>query len=246
MTKTASKSVSKSASNNSSSGKNVAGGGQVYDRTTGTWEGSTKGSVGDGKNHHQGGETKVWRDANGIVGVERVGNQVLQKAQTGGSGSLRVSTPGKPAAGAGGRGAGSHMVSTGGGGSGPGSAVVTSGGHFGNKLKTKLQDDNTSLLVGGIYIEAPPGFSNADQWEELMGEPGDWIGGIVVGVGTAYHNAIHRPASFLADPKNGAFTTDSYAGKGSQYLEGVADWWAKADSPFGPDKPIWGFDKGGF
>lgn len=167
--KTATGSVSKSASSNSNSSKNIAAGGQVYDRTTGTWEGRTKGSLGDGKNHHQGGETKVWRDANGIVGVERVGNQVLQKAQTAGSGSERVTTPGASPKGAGGTGAGSHMVTIGGpaaGGAGPGSLGVSGGG----KLKPYMNPEVTEVMVGGDWWKSNPWFSDAQEWTTRYGE----------------------------------------------------------------------------
>lgn len=111
----------------------TSSGGHVYDRTTGTWEGATQGSVGDGKDHGIQGPGKVWHDANGISGIE----VFRPAAQSGGSdrggsgpGAAQVTSNGTSATVAAGSGPGAPAVKQGGsaaGGAGPGSSMVVMG-----------------------------------------------------------------------------------------------------------------------
>lgn len=176
MSKAQSKSSNKaSSSSNKSSGasdRNIAAGGQVYDRTTGTWEGATQGSFGDGKDRGAGLNTKVWRDANGITGVEVIGPRSDTRASGnggGGSGSARAGQSG-------GAGPGSPGVVTGSkgaAGGGAGASMVTIGGPVSGisaPLKSKLKPENTSFMSGGRPFVPHPGFSDAEEIEALMGD----------------------------------------------------------------------------
>lgn len=222
---------------------NISPGGQVYDRTTGTWAGDNQGTVGGGYTGDGVGRSSlVIFDANGPVGV-----QFASRSLPDGPGAGLTSNGVKQA------GAASVAASV----SGPAAPAVAAtpgaakkGGWPGKfpALTAKVKDENTSLVIGGVYIEAPPGFSNVDQWEELLGEPGEFLGAPFVLGGLIGHNA--RRAWDQFGPAYQQYVESqpppSYAGKGAWVLEGAADWWAQANSPHGPDKPIWGFDSGGF
>lgn len=155
----------------------IAAGGQVYDRTTGTWVGETQGSVGDGVDRSvDASRVKIWHGTDGPVGVQ------LLTPTPGGVANPGVSTGG----GGGGVGPGSAAVATekGGGGAGPGSAAVMTG-----PLEPKMQKTTTKLMVGTDQWDANPYWSNADQWEERYGEPGDWLGGVAVAASDVVWNA---------------------------------------------------------
>lgn len=148
----------------------MSAGGHVYDHTTGTWQGSTQGSFGDGKNHGYQGDGKVWRDANGITGIQLLGTQGSSDRGGSGPASAQVAanaTSANPA----GSGPGAASVNqgakgAGGAGAGTGSAMVT----IGVPLKSKMKDENTAFMSGGRPFVPHPGFSNAEEIEELMGD----------------------------------------------------------------------------
>lgn len=169
MAKTKTASVSKSESKKSNATKNIAAGGQVYDRTTGTWLGETKGSIGDGKNHHQGGTTKVWTDANGVVGVQQLTTPVLQKAGSAGTGPGRSGLGTSRTVGTGAPTVGRPV------GRGPGNSGVTTG-----PLTPVLDDEVTSIMIGGDWYKSNPWFSDVGKaWSDRLGEPGEWLGALV-------------------------------------------------------------------
>lgn len=181
------------------SNKNVAAGGQVYSWMTGTWVGETKGTVG-GPSQAPSSPTKVWHNANGVVGVEVApqgsvvtddGKLVLPKqpSQSAGRGN------GAPAAAAPGNGAvslgpGNPGVTTGGGGGGNGPGEASAGNKPGagpaapvvttGPLTVKTKNTATGLQIGlpGGWATNPK-WSDTAEWEERYGEPGDWLGGIV-------------------------------------------------------------------
>ena len=135
----------------------IAAGGQVYDRTTGTWVGETLGSVGDGVDRSvEASRVKIWHGTDGPVGVQ------LVTATPGGVANPHVAT-GK---GGGGTGPGSAVVG-GGGGTGPGAAAVVAGPV---KLKPKMQPTHTQIVVGGSPLVHNPGWSDAGEAEERWGE----------------------------------------------------------------------------
>lgn len=109
------------------------------------------------------------------------------------------------------------------------------------KLKTALKPENTSVLYMGYELELPPGYSNADQWEEMLGEDfGGLVGGILNFGPFIGHNARRATNQMLTESgKRGP-------GNGGGGAELIGKWWEEANSPFGPDKPVWGFDGGGF
>lgn len=150
-------------------GNDIAAGGQVYDRTTGTWQGETKGSFGDGINHgysDSGYDTKVWRDAEGITGVQLIHPQ--GNSDRAGSGAASSQVASNATSDNGGTGVGVGTVKT----SGPGSAGKGAGSSMvvmGGPLKNSMKDKNTSLMVGG-YVEANPMFSDADEYTARWGE----------------------------------------------------------------------------
>lgn len=153
----------------------VSSGGHVYDRTTGTWQGETQGSVGDGIDRSVSDRAGlVWHDANGPTGVQ-FDNPGIPTATVnhggGGSGAGSavvtndVTTSSSPVQGAGGSGAGSTGVTTGGkaaGGTGAGSSMVT--------LGPKLKPTHTQIVVGGRPLVHNSGWSDAGEAEERFGE----------------------------------------------------------------------------
>ncbi|MHA6692271.1 hypothetical protein [Devosia sp. A449] len=146
-----------------------------------------------------------------------------------------------PGGGGSGPGAGGVATGAGGGGNGPGSAAVVAG-----PLKPKLQNTTTKLMVGTDQWEANPYWSNADQWEERYGEPGDWIGGVVVGVADVVHN-VRRGAGWLAQeaPRwNGAIPS-SIVGPDPVYHNGWVSYDERASwerAPAGsPADQYWSF-----
>lgn len=170
--KTASKSVSKSGSSNSNATKNVAAGGQVYDRTTGTWEGATKGSFGDGIDRGAGLVTKVHRDAEGITGVEQLNRREYSKRITTGPGSDGAVVGGAAVRRTTGPGTGFVGLASS---MGPSSAAVVTG-----PLKPVLDDEVTSLMIGGDWYKSNPWFSDVGKaWSDRLGEPGEWLGALV-------------------------------------------------------------------
>lgn len=99
-------------------------------------------------------------------------------------------TPGgSNTSGAGGGGAGSADTA-GPGNGGAGSRRAGSSLKLGDRsrLTPTWESENTSLTIGGVYIEAPRGFSNVEEWEKLFGEPGEWLGAPFVVGGTIGHN----------------------------------------------------------
>lgn len=207
-------------------------GGQVYDRTTGTWAGENQGNLGDDRSS-PGRGTFVIHDANGPVGVHLApARQVAAGAVEtvpGGAGS----GPGAAAVGAVVPGVGA--AGTRGGGTGPGSSGAVTG-----PLQPKLKPTHTQLLLGGTGWNHDPDWSDTAEWEERYGEPGDWLGGIVtMGVDLGV-NARRMWDAWDVQVKSAGPVYGGNAGAG------LADWWEGANSPFGPDKPIWGFDSGGF
>lgn len=172
-----SSSSSKSGTSNSNSSKNIAAGGQVYDRTTGTWEGATQGSFGDGKDRGAGLETKIWRDADGIVGVQVLSDASKPQSTTSGPGNAGaangpVQTTGPGAIGAA---VGGKLGTAGPGNVSGGLAALPQG-----KLKEVMKPDVTSLKLGGNWWHANPWWSDADEWEGRYAEPGEWLGGVAV------------------------------------------------------------------
>lgn len=144
----------------------TSSGGHVYDRTTGTWEGATQGSFGDGKDHGIQGPGKVWHDANGISGVQLINPQ--GSSDRAGSGPASAQVAGKATGGDYGTGVGVGTVKTGApnsAGKGAGSSMVVMGG----PLKNSMKDKNTSVMMGG-YVEANPFFSDADEYTARYGE----------------------------------------------------------------------------
>lgn len=165
-------------------------GGQVFDRTTGTWEGVNQGVVGGADNYsHLDG--KVWRDANGITGVQ-ISTPVASNGGNGGSGSASPQvTNGVTSGPAGGSGPGSARVTNGGseaGGSGagslavgtsvwwdkvgeasavPGSLVLTSALP---PLQPVMKGDNTAIQIGGRPFMPAPGTSDASEIENMLGD----------------------------------------------------------------------------
>lgn len=130
----------------------ISAGGQVYDRTSGSWVGANQGSVGDGVDRSASSdEVKVWRDANGIVGLEQLGGS-----------SPAGSGPAARRVGA--------SAST-----GPGNAGVSSGkgagaGPGAGPLKQKVRPTVTQLMIGGDWWKSNPWFSDADEWTSRYGE----------------------------------------------------------------------------
>ncbi|MFC3705918.1 hypothetical protein ACFOOL_14265 [Devosia honganensis] len=108
----------------------------------------------------------------------------LARSMGSGSGTSGAST----GSGGGGSGPGSPRVTTGrgGGGRGSGSNLVLS---TPGPLEIGVKDEGTGLLVGGDWWQSNPWWSDASEWEERYGEPGDWIGGVVVASADLMFNA---------------------------------------------------------
>lgn len=148
-----------------STNKNISPGGQVYDRTTGTWVGQNQGSVGDGSNWGapNGAATRVIHDANGPVGyqvaqrgdlVTDQGNLIVNRpAQTTGPGVLgaRQGTPGT-GVGVAGAGTGDPRGVT-----GPGAGTVVARPRSGSSLSfADLQS---------VFAPRPHGAANNAAWD---------------------------------------------------------------------------------
>ena len=170
----------------------IAAGGQVYDRTTGTWAGETQGSVGDGIDRSvMQGQVTIWHDAEDISGVTSPGRgldgRVLGTTRGGtpvvatGTVVRRSPTPAPTP-----RGAATPVVVTPGGAgtAGPGVPAVavpqwTPDPTQAAPLEVKTKTTATGLVLGMTGWLSNPKWSDADQWEQRYGEPGDWLGGIV-------------------------------------------------------------------
>lgn len=174
---------------------NISPGGQVYDRTTGTWVGENQGSIGDGINRSASGNgSRVWHDANGVVGVQFAtpAHAALAVAKE----PLPVPVPVRQVA------APAVQTAPSGGGAGPGSPAVTTGGPAGAgvgpgaggavtwepapsvggvpgslveqvglpPLEQKANPNVTQLMVGGDWWHANPWFSDAEEYATRYGE----------------------------------------------------------------------------
>lgn len=217
---------------------NVSSGGHVYDRTTGSWAGETQGSAGDGVDRSiAASEVKIWRDANGITGYDvktPQATQAPQAPQGAGAGAAPVAAT----AGAGAPPAAGQAVGAAGATMGPGSAgVVTTG----IRLTPKMKKTGSQLVYGGKAVVPHPGFSDMDEVEQRLGD-GDspldpaWYYKWSTWAADTYHNNVDLV------PKQ----TQFQPGGGQWITEEIGNWWDSANSPFGPDKPVWGFDSGGF
>lgn len=200
------------------------GGTHVYDRTTGTWaETGSPSYSGDGV----GRGTLVIHDANGPVGVHLA--------------AVNRPAAGYVSTGSGGSGAAAGVVETNGAGSagtGPGAASVVTGG----PLKPKMKPTTTSLMIGAP-VTPNPWFSNADQWEERYGEPGDWLGGVVV----AGADVLQAVGFNSEKAGNDLYNAPGVVGGALTTIgQGFLDMRAAQKDPFGPDKPMPGFATGGF
>lgn len=151
----------------------VSGGGQTYDRTTGTWAGENQGNVGDGDYRAVDERAGiVWHDANGPLGVQlwnpgTVGGEAqgpaAQMVSNGGTG------PGS--AGVGATSAGPGAPGTGGtGGRGAGSSLVVQGPRGTGPLKQKPNMSVTQVYAGGDWWQSNPWFSDAEEWTTRYGE----------------------------------------------------------------------------
>lgn len=149
----------------------ISPGGQVYDRTTGSWAGANQTTVGNGLSEKSRDlELKVWRDAEGITGLQ------LLKPTTGSGGGKAGSGPGNAGASAGGAGAG---------GTGPGAPGYVWWEEVGQEsplkgsrvsvsnlpmLEPVMKGENTPFMIGGVVFVPHPGTSNAEEIEELLGD----------------------------------------------------------------------------
>lgn len=157
---------------------NISPGGQIYDRTTGTWVGENVGTVGDGRGDERvatGRGSLVWHNADGPVGIQ------LAPVQQVAASSVATGPGG------GGSGPGSAAVVTAphGGGSGPGSpgvlqwqeaeriaGVPASLVHqFGlPPMEQALNPNVTQVSVGGTWWHSNPWFSDAEEYATRYGE----------------------------------------------------------------------------
>lgn len=137
-------------------------GGQVYDRTTGTWAGENTRSVGEDMSS-PGRGTFVIHDANGPVGVHLAGRPRMPDGPGAGVTSNGVRQSGSPSIGASVTGPGAPAVASS---TGGGALAATAG----IKLKPKMQPTFTQLSVGGSPIVHHPGWSDAGEAEERYGD----------------------------------------------------------------------------
>lgn len=136
----------------------ISQGGQVYDRTTGTWAGENTGNIGDDRSA-PGREGRAIHDANGLVGIQL---------------APPVNRPG----------AGRVQTGPGGGGSGPGSAAVAS--RPGQSPAGSGPGSPVVGVVGGPYKpgfspglidwQTPTAFSQAPEIDGLENAPLKRIG----------------------------------------------------------------------
>lgn len=118
-------------------------------------------------------------------------------------------------------------------------------------LTPTLETKNTQLLIGGVAIFPNPGTSDASEIENMMGEgdtplePAFWVKQAAAASHISYN--MPRLFDYMSDSLGSkGERTQFKPGGGAWITEGVSEWWSKADSRFGPDKPLWGFDSGGF
>lgn len=137
-----------------------------------------------------------------------------------------------------GTGPGTTGVVGAGAGNGPGSVAVVGEGVLAPKMKPTF----TQLSLGRTGWSHDPDWSDTEEWEARYGEPGDWLGGIVTMGVDLGHNARRVFDQYSA------YVQEQPPVRGGSGWErsGAADWWEQANSPWGPDHPIWGFDGGGF
>lgn len=128
-----------------------------------------------------------------------------QFAVVGGDDVIRTTGPGssssKTKGGSAGSGSGASGVATGprAGGSGAGSSLAISG-----PLEVGIKDSATGILTGGGWWHSNPWWSDTEEWEARYGEPGDWLGGVVVaGADLAFNVARgidHATGSNIVEP----------------------------------------------
>lgn len=113
---------------------------------------------------------------------------------------------------------------------GPGGAPPSKG-----PLKPKLKSNVTKVIFGN-EVHPNPWFSDYEDLETRYGE----IVGNIAGLATL-------AADFLEtnNVNHGDGLLQS-VGRGPGFASGLESWWQEANSPFGPDHPIPGFDRGGF
>ena len=153
------------------SDRNVAAGGQVYDRNTGTWVGETRGSVGDGIDHGRSGDlSRVIHDANGPVGVQ-FASPALPSGPAAGVTSNGVKQAGNASVAGAISGPGAPAVATVTGGKQP---TASNRGAFLDQMPVALGFDQPSLVMplvaGGRRLAHDQGWSNIADWEERTGE----------------------------------------------------------------------------
>lgn len=148
-----------------STNKNISPGGQIYDRTTGTWVGINRGSVGDGSNWGapNGAATRVIHDANGPVGyqVAQRGDLVTDHGELVQNRPAPVAGPGVPDVRQGTAGTGPGVAAAGTGdvrpSSGPAAATVVARPTGGSSLKfSDLQS---------VFAPRPHGASGNAAWD---------------------------------------------------------------------------------
>lgn len=100
--------------------------------------------------------------------------------RTTGSGATGASTKG----GSGGSGPGSAGAAAGSGGRGAGSKLALSA----PPLTMAAKDSGTEIFTGGDWWKSNPWWSDTEEWEARYGEPGDWLGGVVVAGADTFFN----------------------------------------------------------
>lgn len=150
-------------------GHTVGNDGIVYDPGSASWGyvGSMDNRV---ENNHSDERGALVTDKGRVVPIKNPAAGAVKTATRGGGsgpGAAAVVTAGPKSAG-----------------SGPGAAVVVTG-----PLKPKLKRNFTQLLLGTSGWSHDPGWSDTEEWEARYGEPGDWLGGVTLGVVDTIHNA---------------------------------------------------------
>lgn len=226
----------------------ISSGGHVYDRTSGTWEGSTQGSVGDGVDRSVASRAgTVWHNANGVVGVQLNNPGTPTRTSSGsGSGSANNGVPGKGSAGGTGPGAAGVVAAT------PGNR-----GAFRSQLTVSLPYDDPSkiipLAVGGRMLAHDAGWSSIADWEERTGDSEflspTWFASWGVASADVWANMSTENAGPLKTRK---IQQDLYNAPGvlgdalTTIGKGFLDARAAGRDPFGPDHRMPGFATGGF
>lgn len=146
-------------------------GGQVYDRTTGTWAGENQGTFGNGYTGDGVGRgTLVIHDANGPVGVHLTSRPTLAAGPAAGVTSNGVKQPGVVSVGAAVAGPGAPAVAA----SPQAKATAGNRGVFLDQKGVALGFDEPSpvmpIFVGGRAVAHDTGWSNAADGEERWGE----------------------------------------------------------------------------